>query len=205
VPADTLKLLAPRKKVKLKSTASDAFTGGKMWTFSNGMSVVFKKTDTKGSFRYGFMVKGGVNEIPGLKGAEAAFASEVLPLCKVSGMSGSHLADMLAMYGVSMQPELSLSDVRFTGAAPNSALSLVVKTMLSVAGTAEADYEAYGRYRAEKAVRMIRDKYSSEAPAPSWTARCAPSICSPPAACLRFPAKTSPPGSVSTCSRRAEP
>lgn len=162
VPADTLKLLAPRKKVKLKSTASDAFTGGKMWTFSNGMSVVFKKTDTKGSFRYGFMVKGGVNEIPGLKGAEAAFASEVLPLCKVSGMSGSHLADMLAMYGVSMQPELSLSDVRFTGAAPNSALSLVVKTMLSVAGTAEADYEAYGRYRAEKAVRMIRDKYSAE-------------------------------------------
>lgn len=160
--ADTLNLIVPRRKVKLKSTATDAFTGGKMWTFSNGMSVVFKKTDTKGSFRYGFMVKGGLNEIPGLKGAEAAFAPEVLPLCKVAGMSGARLGDMLAMHGVSMEPEISLSDVRFTGAAPSAALSLVVKTMLSVAGTAEADPEAYGRYRAGKAVRMIRDKYSAE-------------------------------------------
>lgn len=162
VQSDTLNLASPRRKVKLKSTATDAFTGGKMWTFSNGMNVVFKKTDTKGSFRYGFMVKGGLNEIPGLKGSEAAFAGEVLPLCKAAGMSGSHLADLLAMNGVSMQPEISLSDVRFSGAAPSSALSLVVKTMLSVAGTAEADTEAYGRYRAEKAVRMVRDKYSAE-------------------------------------------
>lgn len=161
-PSDTMNLFTPRRRVKLKNTSTDAFTGGKMWTFSNGMNVIYKKADTKGVFRYGFIVKGGLNEIPGLKGSEAAFASEVLPLCKVAGMSGQHLTDLLAMHGVSMKPELSLTDIRISGAAPANALSLVIKTMLSVAGTSEADPEAYRRYRAEKAVRMVRDKYSEE-------------------------------------------
>jgi hypothetical protein len=161
-PSDTLKLYTPHRRVKLKNTATDAFTGGKMWTFSNGINVIFKKADTKGVFRYGFIVKGGLNEIPGLNGSEAAFASEVLPLCKVSGMSGEHFSDLLAMHGVSMNPELSLTDIRMSGAAPNTALSLVIKTMLSVACTSQADPDAYSRYRAEKVVRMVRDKYSED-------------------------------------------
>lgn len=160
VPEDTLRLMSPRKKVKLKNTAADAFTGGKMWTFSNGISVVYKKTDTKGMFHYGFLVKGGLSEIPGIKGSEASFASEVLPLCSVAGMSGQHLADMLAMYGVTIKSDLSLSDVRISGSAPSTSLSLVLKTMLSTAGSTEADPEAYARYREAKAVRLVREKFA---------------------------------------------
>ena len=162
VASDTLKLVSPRKKVKLKNTSTDAFSGGKMWTFSNGISVIYKKTADKGSFQYGFMVKGGWPEIPGIKGSEPAFAQDVIRLSKVGGMSATHLQDLLAMYGVTMEPQLSLTDVRLVGTAPTASLSLVLKTMLTVAGNTEPDPEAYSRYRKEKAVRLVRDKFSEE-------------------------------------------
>lgn len=162
VQADTLKLPAAKKKVKLKTTAADPFSGGKIWTFSNGVIVVFKKTADKGAFHYGFMVKGGWAEVPGIKGSESAFVTDVLGTFKVAGMSGVSLRDLLLMNGVTLEPDISLSDIRFTGIAPRRALSLVLKTMLAVANTTTPDHEAFGRYCREKEVRLVRDKFSEE-------------------------------------------
>ncbi len=164
VPAaeDTLRLVSPRRKVRLKNTSADSFSGGKMWTFSNGINVVYKKLPTKGSFRYGLMVKGGWAEIKGITGAEAALVEDVLELQQVCGMSGARFRDLLAMNGISMEPGLSLSDVRFTGAAPSTSLSLVLKAMLSVTNSSAPDPEAYARYKEEKAIRLQRDKFSLE-------------------------------------------
>ncbi|MBO6169480.1 MAG: hypothetical protein J6O51_05855 [Bacteroidales bacterium] len=161
-PEDTLKLVSPRRKVRLKTTSPDSFSGGKMWTFSNGINVVFKKMPSKGSFRYGFMVKGGWAEIKDINAAESAVACDVLELQKVAGMSGEHFRDLLAMNGISIQPQLTLSDVRFTGAASSSSLSLVLKAMLSLANMTAPDPEAYQSYREEKAIRLQRDKFSLE-------------------------------------------
>lgn len=162
VQDDTLKLLAPKRKAKLKSTSADQFSGGKMWTFSNGISVVFKKTSDKDAFHYGLMVKGGWAEIPGIKGSEPSFARDVLSTFRISGMSGERFKDLLAMNGISIAPDISLSDIRFTGSAPKNALPLVLKTMLSIANATEADHAAFDRYRKEKAVRLVRDKFSEE-------------------------------------------
>ena len=162
VQEDTLKLATSRRKVKLKTNATDHFSGGRMWTFSNGVSVVFKKTADKGSFCYGLMVKGGWNEIPGINGSEPAFARDVLSTCTVAGMSGEHLADLLAMNGVSMEPSISLSDIRISGKAPRESLSLVLKTMLSITSEVGADQAAFARYKQEKAVRLVRDKFGEE-------------------------------------------
>lgn len=162
VPSDTLKLETARKKVKLKTTAADSFTGGKLWTFSNGIDVVFKKTSDKNAFHYGLMVKGGWTEIPGIKGTEPAFAEDVLSLGKVAGMSSDHMKDLLAMYGVTIQPGISLSDVRFYGTAPSKSLHLVLKTMLAVANSYEPDSEAFARYLKEEPVRQRRDKFRED-------------------------------------------
>ena len=160
--SDTLRLEVPRRKVKLKTTSADMFTGGKLWTFSNGIEVVFKQTKDKNAFHYGLMVKGGWTEIPGIKGTEPAFVQDVLSSGKVAGMSSSHLRDLLAMNGISLKPEISLSDVRFSGAAPSGSLQLVLKTMLAVANNYEPDRDAYLRYLGEKPVRLERDKFSQE-------------------------------------------
>ena len=162
LPEDTLKLATSRKKVKIKTNTTDPFSGGKIWTFSNGVSVVFKKAPTGGMFHYGLMMKGGWTEIPGIKGSEAAFVSDVVDLQRTAGMSGEHFRNLLAMYGVSMDSEATLSDVRVFGSAPRKSLTLLMKAMLSLTGASEPDPEAYKRYCSEKAVRLQRDKFSAE-------------------------------------------
>lgn len=157
---DTLRLAVPRRKVKLKSTAKDNFTGGRLWTFSNGITVVYKKTADKGVFHYGLMAKGGWVEIPEIHDAEPAFAQEVLALGKVAGMKSLYLHDLLAMYGVTMDTGFSISDVRLSGSARSSSLSLVLKTMVAVANSYEADDNAYLSYRQAKPLQLVRDKYT---------------------------------------------
>ena len=161
LPEDTLKLATTRKKVKIKTNTTDPFSGGKIWTFSNGMSVVFKKAATAGVFHYGLMMKGGWTEIPGISGSEAAFVSDVLALQSTAGMSGQHFRDLLEMYGISMEAEATLSDVRYTGSAPRKSLNLLMKAMLSITGESGTDPEADRRYCSEKAVRIQRDKFSA--------------------------------------------
>ena len=87
---------------------------------------------TDGTFRYGFMVKGGWAEVKGITGAESAFAVDVLRLEKVAGMSGDHFKDLLLMNGIHINPQVTLSDVRFTGSAPKDRLPLLLKSLLSV-------------------------------------------------------------------------
>lgn len=160
--ADTLKLGGARRKksVKLRTSSTDAFTGGKLWVFSNGVSVVFKRTKDKNAFHYGLLVKGGWTDIPGISGTEPAFAKDVLALGKVAGMSAGHFRDLLSMYGVTMEPDLTFSDIRMSGTAPSSSLSLVLKSLVAVVNTSETDEEAYRHYREIKPVLLLRDKYS---------------------------------------------
>ena len=158
---DTLLLKPLKGKTKLRSTSTDSFSGGKMWVFSNGMSVIFKKTADKGAFHYGYMVRGGWTEIPDITGDESAFASDVAGLQKVSGMSGEHLQGLLAMNGVTLNCNVSLSDVRYTGKAPSDRLSLVLKTILSLGTDQSPDPDAFARYCSDEAVRQARDRFSA--------------------------------------------
>ena len=159
--ADTLLLKTRKGKVKLRSTGTDSFSGGRMWTFSNGMSVIFKKTSDKGAFHYGYMVRGGWTEIPGITGAESAFVSDAAKLQRVSGMSADHLRKLLEMNGISLDCDVSLSDIRYTGKAPNDRLQLVLKTIMALGLDQEPDPEAFGRWRSAQAVRQVRDRFSA--------------------------------------------
>ncbi len=159
--ADTLLLRSGGRKVKVRTSATDPFSGCKMWTFSNGMTVFFKKTADKGAFWYGYMVKGGWTEIPGINAQEAACVSDVLALEKVTIMSSEHWRDLLEMNGISFKPEVTLSDIRFTGTAPSGKLSLVLKSMLAMAVSTSTDQEAFERYCAERPLRARRDRYTA--------------------------------------------
>ncbi|MBO4455776.1 MAG: hypothetical protein J5759_04950 [Bacteroidales bacterium] len=158
---DTLLFRQHKGKVKVRSTSTDSFSGGKMWTFSNGVSVIFKKTADKGAFYYGYLVRGGWTEIQGITGPESAFASDVAGMQKVSGMTGEHLRNLLAMNGITLDCDVLISDVRYTGKAPSDRLSLVLKTIQALGLEQEPDPEAFSRYRSEEAIRLVRDRYSA--------------------------------------------
>ena len=143
---DTSALWSDKNKVKLKSIASEPVSGGDMWTFSNGMKVIYKKMDTKGRFSYSFMIKGGYSTVRGLRRGEGAFISDMLDLCYISGMPGSDFQKILKAEGVELDCEVSTSDMRLYGSAPSGRLTLVLKALLSVANqrrTSIPDFESW--------------------------------------------------------------
>lgn len=160
--SDTLRLHKPKAKVKLKSSATDPVTGGSIWTFSNGMKVVFKKSSEIDGFEYALMIRGGYSSVPGLKAGENAFVSDMLYLFNVAGMPAYDFSSMLSDNGISMKRTVSAADMRISGSAPSSKLTLLMKSLLAFASDRKVDRRAFESYRIDEAVRVEGSKYSPE-------------------------------------------
>lgn len=152
--SDTLKLYAPTQKVKLRSESPDPMTGGKLWTFQNGIKVLFKKTSTPGEFHYALMLRGGYSNVPGIKNGEGAFVGDMLALSSIAGVSGNDFFEILSANGIEMKNSVSLSDMRITGKAPRNKLDLTLRALLSVANLRQTDKDAFETYRKEEAMRI---------------------------------------------------
>jgi len=161
-PYDTTLLRMPTRKIKVRSTSTDPYSGCKVWTFANGVNVFFKKTEDKGSFEYGYMVKGGWTEIPDITAAEAACASDVLALEAITVVSGDHWRKLMEMNGITYHSALNMSDVRFTGRAPSNKLSLVLKAILATATASQIDDEAYQLYLKEMPLKAWNERFTAE-------------------------------------------
>ena len=145
---DTLSLYEPRKKVKLRSETAEPISGGKLWTFSNGIRVLYRKTAVKGEFHYALMLRGGVAAVPSLHSGEGAFVGDMLRLSDVAGLSGSDFRAMLGTNGITMTEQAGISDLRISGIAPKPKLHLLLRSLLSIADKRtpnKADFEYYKR------------------------------------------------------------
>lgn len=151
-PAVTVSGDALRKsgsKVKLKSAIADPLSGGQLWTFSNGMKVIYKNMPGSGSFHFAFMINGGYAEIPSFKSGEEIYASDMMGLYNVSGISAFDFSNMLASRGVSMNYSVSLTDMRLSGLAPSSELEFLLRALLSIAEDSRMDKDALEQYAKE--------------------------------------------------------
>ena len=155
---DTLGLYVPKAKSKLRQTVAEPVTGGELWTFANGMKVIFKRsTAVKGSFSYGFLLNGGYADIPGLAAGEGGFIGDMLTLCDVGGMTGESFRRMLESNGVEFNPAVSLTDLRITGSAPSGKLQLLLKSLLTLSRDRTVNTDAYSYYRECERLRLSRD------------------------------------------------
>ena len=154
--SDTLGLYVPRKvKAKLKRVVPEPVTGGELWTFSNGVKVIFKKSDaSKGRFSYGFLLNGGYADVPGLAYGEGGYVGDMLKVCDVAGLSGASFGKMLESYGVGFDPSVSLTDLRVSGTAPSSRLHLLLKSLLSIANERALDKGAFEYYKSSEKLRL---------------------------------------------------
>ena len=144
---DTSAFWNEKNKVKIKSVAAEPVSGGEMWTFSNGMKVIYKKMQTGGRFSYSFMVKGGFSTVRNLPRAEGAFFSDMFGLCNIAGMSGSDFDKVLRANGVEMNCSVSASDLRLYGSAPSNRLTLTLKALLSAANQRKPSHPAFEPWR----------------------------------------------------------
>jgi len=137
-----------KDRVKVKAEAQDPVTGGKLWTFSNGIRVVYKKSDTKGRFSYGISLRGG----------ESVFAGDLLEYFDVGGMKWYDFRRMLALQGIEMQSRVSISDLRITGSAPTENLPLTLAAIGSLANSGSLDRGVFELYRQREQLRLSRER-----------------------------------------------
>lgn len=157
---DTLGLYVPRKvKAKLKRVVPEPVTGGELWTFSNGMKVIYKQSSvSKGHFSFGFLLNGGYADVPGLAQGEGGLVADMLSVCDVAGLSSSSFSRLLESNGILFKPAASLTDFRITGSAPSSKFQLLLKSLLSVANSRALNENSYEYYRAAERLRISADR-----------------------------------------------
>ena len=173
---DTSDFWSDRNKSKLKTTAAEPVSGGEMWTFSNGMRIIYKKMATGDRFSFSMMIKGGFSTIRDLKKGEGAFFSDMLRLHNIAGMSGEDFLKVLQANGIDMEFDVGATDIRLFGTAPKGRYPLVMKALLSLANDRKGDAAAFDAYRnlelsmIQPAVLdslMYQDYYYSEIKTPS--------------------------------------
>ena len=151
---DTLSLYYPvEKKMKIKSDGTDPQTDGTVWTFANGMKVVFRKTD-ENQIRYAMLIRGGYTEVPGIKEGESAFVGDMLGLYDVCGMSPMRFRNMLEANGITMNCEVTIADMCIRGTAPVDKMSLLCRSLLSVHKNRSLNKDAFSYYKRCEALRQ---------------------------------------------------
>lgn len=160
--ADTLALYYPSgRKVKLRREETEPLTGGKLWTFKNRMTVVFRKTSESG-LRYCLLTRGGVADIPGLEKGESAYVGDMLGLYDVCGMNPAQFHNMLESNGINMECKVGISDMRISGSAPGGKLDLVMRSLLSIHKNRSLNLQAFEYYRRCEALRQERFRLMPE-------------------------------------------
>ena len=146
--ADTAALQQTGSKVRIKSEKAEAVSGGLLWTFSNGMRVVFKQVKGTGTFSYALQLNGGLAQIPDLREGEGGHIGALLSLCDVAGLPAASFRDLLASNGISIETSVGLSGMDISGSAPSDRLSLLLKAFLAMANQRSlnaAEFQAYCR------------------------------------------------------------
>lgn len=150
------------KKVRLKSSLKDPVTGGEIWTFSNGMKVVYRKTEgSTGQFRYALTLRGGVPEIPGLERGESACVGDVIGIYDIAGMSGDDFRHSLSSEGISMDAAVTLTDLRIFGDAPSASVQDVLQAIMALGYARSMPEEKYAYYRECAALMQERESSGS--------------------------------------------
>ena len=157
--SDTLGLYVPKGKSKLKQTGPEAMTGGELWTFANGMKVIYKRSDAvKGTFSYGFLLNGGCAGVPGLAQGEGGFIGDLLTVSDIGGIPGTSFLKLLESNGIGFRTAVGLTDLRITGSSPSSKLQLLLKSLLTLSRDRAVNNDAYAYYRAGERLRISMDR-----------------------------------------------
>lgn len=155
---DFLSAVDGDNRVKLKKAVSEPVSGGKLWTFSNGMSVVFKKMNTPGVFSYSLFVRGGFDKVETLRPGEGGFFADLLGTRSVEGMKGRDFDDMLRAGGIRMDATVTSSGMSLSGTVPGDRLELLLKALIAKTAKGQLDSAAVqGYYRDEKLRLGLRD------------------------------------------------
>lgn len=148
--ADTLGLKESCPRVRVKNERKEPVTGGTVWTFSNGMRVIFKQVPRTGIFNYELQLNGGLAQIDNLNEGEGGYLGDLLSLYDAAGLPSWHFREVLEVGGVSMDARVDLNNMAVSGVAPSSQLTLLLKSLLEVANHGKLNKDACEAYRQQQ-------------------------------------------------------
>lgn len=144
---DSLQPLAPLEPIKLKSTKHEPISGGLMWTFANGVRVIYKKQDTGRKMYFALALNGGYGNIRGLSNGEGAFVSDYLGLSKVGDLDGMSFRGVLEKNGIVLNPVMNLSNTIISGSGPEAEVDMILNALSSFVNERGYDSEAFEYYK----------------------------------------------------------
>ena len=177
--ADTI---APRQdypKVKLRSEKADPVSGGTMWTFSNGIRVVYRQFPSLGYFDYALILSGGLAQIRSLEAGEGGFIADMFPLYQTGGLSSRGVRDMLSVNGISMDATADQNTLTIRGQAPSDGLQLLFNTLLGLANARTYDdraFETYARNTVESSASVDDHLFAAMHPEEKCASRKDPKV-----------------------------
>ncbi len=136
-----------KAKIKLKSTADEPISGGKIWTFSNGIKVLFKHVPCDGKFYYSLMLKHNLASFPGLKYGEGPFADDIFEFSDIAGMSGAHFRQALKREKISMDASVNISNTLISGSAPSGNFNKLMSALSDFAYKRKANETSFKAYK----------------------------------------------------------
>lgn len=153
--ADTLLFPVPAEKCGLRMSRNDQASGGRLWTFANGIKVLYKQLPTDGMMYYSFVLKDGYSSMKDMRDGEGAFMSDMLSLYSVCGMSGRDFREMLEINGITLSAKVGLNTVSLSGTLPSARLSLLMKSLLALTKSRSADSLAAEMYLKGERLRLM--------------------------------------------------
>ncbi len=160
--ADSALLYKASGKTKLRLSSSEPLFGGEIWTYANGVKVIYKKVDNGGFLHYSWLVKGGYTNMQNLKDGEGAYLSDILGTFKVAGIEGNDFAQMLNSNGITMDIHATPSEFNVSGSAKAEKFPLLMKALLSLANGRSTDAEAFKYYRRCESLRTAESSIEAK-------------------------------------------
>lgn len=150
--ADTLGLDVAPPRVRIQKEKADPISGGTLWTFSNGMRVLFKQVKGSGLFHYALVLNGGLAQIPDLEAGEGGHIADMLSLYDAGGLKAPEFRDILQVSGLTLETDVQLSALTLSGSAPSGKLAFFLKTLWALAGTRVVNPDEFQRYTQAQAL-----------------------------------------------------
>lgn len=134
-------------KLKVSSERKEPVSGGLLWTFSNGMKVVYKRLPTDGIFYYTMLLKEGYSAMPDIRRGEGAFLSSILETFDIAGLESDDFHYMMNEAGVTMSSSVTASGIKLYGKVPRPGLPVMMRSLKAVANDRTVNMDKYNYMR----------------------------------------------------------
>ena len=124
-------LVSEAEKIKVKTVRKEYLTGGSIWTMSNGLRVIVKKTDEKNVVNWAYISNGGYGNVSDIEPGEGAYFSDYPDFCTVGGLGAEAFKAAIAREGMTMNINVGHSATSFSGRVPDDRLEYLVRVLLT--------------------------------------------------------------------------